>query len=234
MSESARNLVSAILSNEEIINTLANACTGQNTGNGNRIQYRSPDEEVYSLFHRGRPNVGNLAGQAGPHHQANVNTPSTSTFNQVAPTTAPTYNFRPSTRSGRGHRRFQAQLSCPVAQSFTKEVILLPDHKSTNVPRRASKAWLFEKGHIKSALEFRCDWDSGRVLQAITVAFQPILEGCRLQILMPCHNKLVEPSLTSNQKLSGGLLKKLFHQKSIYVRPDKVILSVENQSSLVV
>ena len=105
MSESARNLVSAILSNEEIINTLANACTGQNTGNGNRIQYRSPDEEVYSLFHRGRPNVGNLAGQAGPHHQANVNTPSTSTFNQVAPTTAPTYNFRPSTRSGRGHRR---------------------------------------------------------------------------------------------------------------------------------
>ncbi|XP_035850153.1 G2/M phase-specific E3 ubiquitin-protein ligase-like [Sander lucioperca] len=47
---------------------------------------------------------------------------------------------------------------------------------------------------------------------------------------MPCHNKLVEPSLTSNQKLSGGLLKKLFHQKSIYVRPDKVILSEENQS----
>ncbi|KAL0149596.1 hypothetical protein M9458_055123, partial [Cirrhinus mrigala] len=42
----------------------------------------------------------------------------------------------------------------PVAQSFTKEVILLPDHTSTNVPRRAKKAWLFEKGHMKSALEF--------------------------------------------------------------------------------
>lgn len=98
MSESARNLVSAILSNEDIINTLANACTGQNTGN--RIQYRSPDEEIYSLFHRGRPNAGNLPGQAGPVFQ--TNTPSTS---QVPPTTAPIYNLRPSTRKSPGHRR---------------------------------------------------------------------------------------------------------------------------------
>ncbi|XP_038579118.1 uncharacterized protein LOC119905836 [Micropterus salmoides] len=48
---------------------------------------------------------------------------------------------------------------------------------------------------------------------------------------MPCHNRLVEPPLSSNQTLSGGLLKKLFHQKSIYVRPDKVILSEEKESS---
>ncbi|XP_040911492.1 uncharacterized protein LOC121193315 isoform X2 [Toxotes jaculatrix] len=68
-------------------------------------------------------------------------------------------------------------------------------------------------------------------MQAITEAFQPIVDGCRLQILMPCHNKLLEPSLTSNQTLSGSLLKKLFHQKSIYVRPDKVILSEEKDSS---
>ncbi|MEQ2254002.1 hypothetical protein ILYODFUR_038415, partial [Ilyodon furcidens] len=42
-----------------------------------------------------------------------------------------------------------------------------------------------------------------------------------LQILIPCHNKLVEPSLTTNQSLTRDLLKKLFYQKSIYVRPDK-------------
>ncbi|MEQ2297843.1 hypothetical protein AMECASPLE_038844, partial [Ameca splendens] len=48
---------------------------------------------------------------------------------------------------------------------------------------------------------------------------------------MPCHNKLVEPSLTTNQSLTGDLLKKLFHQKSIYVRPDKVIVTEEKESS---
>uniref|UniRef100_A0A9J7ZQE8 HECT domain-containing protein n=1 Tax=Cyprinus carpio carpio TaxID=630221 RepID=A0A9J7ZQE8_CYPCA len=128
--------------------------------------------------------------------------------------------------------RFQAQASLrPVAHSFTKEVILLPDHTSTHVPRRAKKAWLFENGRIKSALEFGCDWDADKVMQTITAAFQPVVEGCRLQILMSCHNKLVEPSLTSKQTLGGDLLKKLFLQKSIYVRPDKVILSEKKESS---
>lgn len=52
----------------------------------------------------------------------------------------------------------------------------------------------------------------------------------RLQILLACHTKLVEPSLTSKQTLNGDLVKKLFHQKSIYVRPDKVILCEDNES----
>lgn len=47
MSESPRNLVSALL------NTLVNACTGQNN-TGKHFQYCSTDEEMYSLFHRGR------------------------------------------------------------------------------------------------------------------------------------------------------------------------------------
>ncbi|XP_067309237.1 uncharacterized protein [Pseudorasbora parva] len=155
--------------------------------------------------------------------------PSTS---QGPSTASPIYNLRPFTRKGPRQRRFQAlSSSCSVAQTFTKEVILLPDHTSTHVPRRAKKAWLFENGHIKSALEFGCDWDADKVMQTITTAFQPNVEVCRLQILMPCHNKLVEPSLTSKQTLGGDLVKKLFHQKSIYVRPDKVILCEENESS---
>lgn len=58
------------------------------------------------------------------------------------------------------------------------------------------------------------------------VFFSP---SVRLQILLPCYNKLVEPSLTPTQSLNGDLVKKLFHQKSIYVRPDKIILSEENE-----
>lgn len=104
MSDSARNLVAAILSNDELINTLANACTGQNTGN--RIQYRSTDEEVHSLFHRGRPSAVNITGQAVPAFQTNINTernmPSTS---QGSHTAAPIYNLRPFTRKGPRQKR---------------------------------------------------------------------------------------------------------------------------------
>lgn len=135
------------------------------------------------------------------------NVPSTS---QECPTTGPIYNLRPFTRKGPRQKRFPAQLSRShsVAQSFTKEVILLPDHLTTHVPRRNKKAWLFENGHIKSALEFSCDWDSDKVMQAIRTAFQQVVEGCRLQILLACHTKLVEPSLTSKQTLNGDLVRK--------------------------
>lgn len=101
MSESARNLVAAILSNDHLINTLANACTGQNTGN--RTQHRSTDEEIYSLFHRGRANAVNFTAQEVPAYQANIterNMPSTS---QGPPTAI--YNLRPFTRKGPRHKR---------------------------------------------------------------------------------------------------------------------------------
>ncbi|XP_030611803.1 G2/M phase-specific E3 ubiquitin-protein ligase-like isoform X3 [Archocentrus centrarchus] len=176
----------------------------------------------------------NLSGQTAPEFQANItnNMPSTSTSQAPSTTAGPVYNLRPFTRKGPRQKRFPVQLDSlhSVAQSFSKEVILLPDHATTHVPRRNRKAWLFENGHIKSALEFCCDWDSDKVVQAIRAAFQPVVEGCRLQILLPCHTKLVEPSLTSKQTLNGHLLKKLFHQKSVYVRPDKVILSEDKES----
>ena len=76
--------------------------------------------------------------------------------------------------------RFQAQLNCQrPPQSFTKEVILLPDHRVNHVPRRAKKAWLFENGHVRSAVEFCSDWNTSRVMEEITAAFQPVVEGCR-------------------------------------------------------
>jgi len=53
MSQSARNLVAGKLNNEDIINTLAVACTGQNLPD-TPAQYRSSDEEVSSLFNSGK------------------------------------------------------------------------------------------------------------------------------------------------------------------------------------
>lgn len=59
----------------------------------------------------------------------------------------------------------------------------------------------------------------------ITVSCTVFLFSLRLKILLPFYNKVVEPSLTPTQSLNGDLGKKRFHQKSICVRPDKVILS---------
>lgn len=74
-SQSAHNLVAAILNYEDIINT---ACTGQNPAD-TPDQYRFPDKEVRSLFNRGRHKTGQAAV-----YQANLSMPSTS---QECPTT---------------------------------------------------------------------------------------------------------------------------------------------------
>jgi len=79
-SQSARIIVGGILKNENTINTLANACTGQNPPD-NPAQYRSPDEEFRSLLNRGRLTT---TGQAAVY-QANLSIPSTS---QECPSTS--------------------------------------------------------------------------------------------------------------------------------------------------
>ncbi|XP_058886533.1 uncharacterized protein LOC131737988 [Acipenser ruthenus] len=88
------------------------------------------------------------------------------------------------------------------------------------------KAMLFEHGHVVSALEFNVSWDEQAVLESIKNTFSEKLSSCRIEILLGCHNKLVKPSLTPGQKLSGHMLKKIFTQRSIYVRPDRVLLEL--------
>jgi len=73
MSQATRNLVAAILSNEDMINTLANAC--QNPSD-TPAQYpaHSSDEEIRSIFNRGRPTTtGQLTS-----YRANLSMPSRS------------------------------------------------------------------------------------------------------------------------------------------------------------
>jgi len=67
------SVVEGILKNEDIIHTLANACTGQNPPD-THAQYRCSDEEVRSLLNRGRLTT---TGQAAAY-QANLSMPSTS------------------------------------------------------------------------------------------------------------------------------------------------------------
>ncbi len=99
MSQSARNLVAAVLSNDVIINALVNACASQNPPE-TRAQCHTSDEKVRSLFNRGRPGPS-TTGQAAVYH-TNLSMPSTS---QQCPTSAPLYNLHPFTRKGPRQKR---------------------------------------------------------------------------------------------------------------------------------
>lgn len=99
MAQSARDFVAAILSNDELVNALANACTSQNLPD-NRAQSRTSEEEVRSLFNRGRP-VPSTTGQT-VFYNPNLTMPSTT---QQCLTTTPPYNLRPFTTRGPRRKR---------------------------------------------------------------------------------------------------------------------------------
>ncbi|XP_036419877.1 G2/M phase-specific E3 ubiquitin-protein ligase-like isoform X2 [Colossoma macropomum] len=50
-------------------------------------------------------------------------------------------------------------------------------------------------------------------------------------VVCSCHSKLVKPSLAPHQEMSGRMLKKVFHQRSVYVLPDKVLLDQSSSES---
>ena len=98
MTQSARDLVAAILNDKAIVNTLANVCVGQYT-EARAQHYCSSEEEVRSLFNRGRPGPPTVSQAA---NQVNLSMLSTS---QECPPAAPVYKLRPYTRKGRGYKR---------------------------------------------------------------------------------------------------------------------------------
>lgn len=53
-----------------------------------------------------------------------------------------------------------------------------------------------------------------------------------IEVLMGCHNKLVKPRLAPNQSLTGRLMKRIFSQRTIYVRPDSIILQIDREVSV--
>ncbi|KAK2821416.1 hypothetical protein Q7C36_020759 [Tachysurus vachellii] len=199
-----------------MVNTLVSACTSK-SGAINCTQYRTTDKEIYSLFHRGKKNA---VGLCQPIHGHLTGSTSNAIEGNIPPTpqepyvSIPVYNLH--SHSG--------------AQVFTKTFFSLPDHTYMHVPRRATKAWLFENGHIKSALELSCTWDSTKVHageRILKIIIQVLT--CLVTDFLPCRSKMFEPSLSHRQTLTGVLVKKLFHQKSIYVRPDKVLLTEEKE-----
>lgn len=61
--------------------------------------------------------------------------------------------------------------------NFIRELVLLPGPQYSHVPRRGTKALLFESGHVVSAVEFLVCWDEAEVLAKIGEVFHSALNG---------------------------------------------------------
>ncbi|KAK6494595.1 G2/M phase-specific E3 ubiquitin-protein ligase-like [Huso huso] len=116
--------------------------------------------------------------------------------------------------------------------TFTKEVVLLPDPTAELVPRRGTKQWLFDNGHVKNAVEFQKDWDAKTIVEHLQMVFQDKIDSTtQFEILMGLHNKVVKPNLVAGQTLSGFLIHKVFASKAMYLRPNKMLLQMPHDDT---
>lgn len=116
--------------------------------------------------------------------------------------------------------------------TFTKEVVLLPDPTAELVPRRGTKQWLFDNGHVKNAVEFQKDWDAKTIMEHLQMVFQDKIDSTtQFEILMGLHNKVVKPNLVAGQTLSGFLIHKVFAAKALYLRPNKMLLQMPHDDT---
>ncbi|XP_078139955.1 G2/M phase-specific E3 ubiquitin-protein ligase [Centroberyx gerrardi] len=115
--------------------------------------------------------------------------------------------------------------------TFFKDVILLCSPRDNKIPKQQMKTKLHEKGHILSALELDKTWDHTTLLLKLREAFDgKIPLGASLEMLMPCGNKLVTPTLGKGQQLDASMVHKIFRRATLYLRPS-VALQPEGSDS---
>ena len=85
---------------------------------------------------------------------------------------------------------------------------------------------LTERRHVFNACQFHKHMNEVQVETTIMEAFgETIPRIVDIEILMPVHNKLVKPNLAPGQEgITGVILHRLFKNKSIYVRPNQLLL----------
>ena len=85
---------------------------------------------------------------------------------------------------------------------------------------------LTERRHVFNACQFHKHMNEVQVDTTIMEAFgKTIPRIVGIEILMPVHNKLIKPNLAPGQEgITGVILHRLFKNKSIYVRPNQMLL----------
>ena len=118
--------------------------------------------------------------------------------------------------------RSKAKESTP----FLCDLILLAGPAEKVVPRQGRRIALTEHGHVLSACQFSKAMNEVQVETTIMEAFGETIPALvDIEIVMSVHNKLVKPTLAPGQEgITGVILHRLFRNKPVYVRPNKVLL----------
>ena len=111
-------------------------------------------------------------------------------------------------------------------ENFLCDLVLLPGPAVNVVPRQGKRVALTENGHVLNACQFSKAMNEVQVESTIMEAFgETIPPLVDIEILMSVHNKLVKPTLAPGQEgITGVILHRLFKNKPVYVRPNKVLL----------
>ena len=160
--------------------------------------------------------------------RSQVNPSSSLTQNAVASSS----HFRRLTNMGRiGTSNIRNRTNRPRSKAkenipFLCDLILLAGPAESVVPRQGRRIALTEHGHVLSACQFSKAMNEVQVETTIMEAFGETIPALvDIEIVMSVHNKLVKPTLAPGQEgITGVILHRLFRNKPVYVRPNKVLL----------
>ena len=143
-------------------------------------------------------------------------------------------NMRRIGTSNMRNRRNKSRSKAIENTPFLCDLVLLAGPTASAVPRQGKRVALTEHGHVLSACKFSKAMSEVQVETTIMEAFggkiPPLVD---IEILMSVHNKLVKPTLAPGQQgITGIILHRLFKNKPVYVRPNKLLLPGVSQVRL--
>ncbi|XP_062401837.1 uncharacterized protein LOC134092781 isoform X2 [Sardina pilchardus] len=129
--------------------------------------------------------------------------------------------------SGKDHGTLCANMtklrsSRPQHTTFHKDLVLLQSPTWETVVKHVTKRRLHEAGHVINAFEIQKSWTAADLIREVRSALvEKIPADVSIELLMPCGNKLVPPSLQHGTELSGFMVHRVCRSKTIYIRPSR-------------
>eukprot|EP00794_Sanderia_malayensis_P013372 gene13372-14746_t len=143
----------------------------------------------------------------------------TTTFARSNPRTLG-YSF---SRPSKGSRAQSAKNKGP----FTVDMLLLSNPTMDIVPKQTPKVELIEKGYFLIGAEFRKEWTPSEINQKIREMFGLLLpDNIGITLCTSINSKIVKPTLAAGQAFDGFLVHRIFKNKTLYLRPDTVLLDL--------
>ncbi|KAF5282381.1 hypothetical protein FQR65_LT14317 [Abscondita terminalis] len=118
-----------------------------------------------------------------------------------------------------------------TSKKFFKDVILVQFKNCLTTLKGQDKAKAYENGFAFSDVEFSTDMKLDRIYERITSLFNDKLRN-HFELMVPMSGRLTKLSLEEGTQLDGAVLKRIYHQKVIYVRPTDEDIDSDNETDL--